>query len=221
MARKRAPAKAKSRALAPRRARFIDEYLVDQNATQAAIRAGYSPKVANREGSRLLSNADIRAAITERQQARSDRLQLNGDRILGEFSRIADSDLRNYVDWGPDGVRLKPSSELTEDQARAVMQVTEKRRTIPQRGEDAEPIVEVEVSFKLHPKVAALDSLAKAHGLFAKDAAAKQLDTLLEVMLLILRRYVAPERIERAINDFGTLVDDATRGETQLPAKVA
>ena len=51
----------------PKHQRFVAEYLKDLNATQAAIRAGYSPKTANRQGSRLLSNADIQAAIAKGQ----------------------------------------------------------------------------------------------------------------------------------------------------------
>lgn len=50
-------------AVTPRQQRFIDAYLVDPNATQAAIRAGYSAKTAKQIGSRLLTNVDVKAAI--------------------------------------------------------------------------------------------------------------------------------------------------------------
>lgn len=205
------------RGLTPRRARFVEEYLVDLNATRAAVRAGYSPGVADREGYRLLRNAEVAAAIQAARAVRSSALILDAQKVQMEWSRVGNSDMRDYIEWGPDGVKIKPSSELTDDQARAVMSVTEKRRTIPQRS--GEPIEEVEMSFKLHPKIAALDSLAKAHGLFdAKGGASKQLDMVLEVVLLLLRKYVPPERIERAVKDFGALLDDATKGEHAVPA---
>lgn len=68
--------------LTPRQERFVQEYLVDLNATQAAIRAGYSPKAANREGCRLLTNVDIQSAITVAKQARAARAELSQDWVL-------------------------------------------------------------------------------------------------------------------------------------------
>ena len=70
------------RLLTDKQRRFVEEYLIDLNATQAAIRAGYSAKTANREGSRLLSNVDIAAAISERQQAVSNKLELSAEWVL-------------------------------------------------------------------------------------------------------------------------------------------
>ncbi len=69
-------------ALTHKQRRFVDEYLVDLNATQAAIRAGYSTRTANREGARLLSNVDIAVAISEAQHTRSERTQVTAYRVL-------------------------------------------------------------------------------------------------------------------------------------------
>lgn len=63
--------------LNPRQARFVDEFLVDLNATQAAIRAGYSEKTAESQGSRLLSNAKIADAIQARQAAISQDTKID------------------------------------------------------------------------------------------------------------------------------------------------
>jgi phage terminase small subunit len=65
--------------MTPRQQRFVEEYLVDLNATQAAIRAGYSARTANEQGARLLANASVAAAIQAAQQARSDRMQITHD----------------------------------------------------------------------------------------------------------------------------------------------
>lgn len=69
-------------ALTPKQQRFVDEYLIDLNATQAAIRAGYAAKTANREGSRLLSNVDISHAIATKAANTAERLDLSAERVL-------------------------------------------------------------------------------------------------------------------------------------------
>lgn len=59
--------------LTDKQKRFVEEYLIDLNATQAAIRAGDAEKAANREGSRLLSNVDIQDEIQKAQNTRAER----------------------------------------------------------------------------------------------------------------------------------------------------
>lgn len=62
--------------LTPKQSRFVEEYLVDLNATQAAIRAGYSEKTAQEQSSRLLSNVIISDAVAAAQKARPERTQV-------------------------------------------------------------------------------------------------------------------------------------------------
>lgn len=68
--------------LTPKQQRFVDEYLIDLNATQAAIRAGYSEKTAKQMGSENLSKPDVAAAIAERQQVRAEAAELNEQWII-------------------------------------------------------------------------------------------------------------------------------------------
>lgn len=68
--------------LTPKQERFVAEYLIDLNATQAAIRAGYAVKTANREGSRLLSNVDIASAIAAKAGKTAEKLDLSAERVL-------------------------------------------------------------------------------------------------------------------------------------------
>ena len=68
-----------------RQLRFVDEYLIDLNATQAAIRAGYSEKTAQQIGSRLLSNVVIAAEIATRQSVRAEKLNITAEYILGRL----------------------------------------------------------------------------------------------------------------------------------------
>lgn len=67
---------------------FCYEYLIDLNATQAAIRAGYSPHTATKQGSRLLTYANVQKRISEFKSERTDRLQIDADWILQETRQI-------------------------------------------------------------------------------------------------------------------------------------
>lgn len=103
-----------------RQLRFIDEYLIDLNATQAAIRAGYSKKVANREGSRLLSKADIQAAIQAKKKHREKRTEITCDKVVSELAYIGFSDARKLFDSKG---RLKPITDWDDATAAAVASV--------------------------------------------------------------------------------------------------
>lgn len=68
--------------LTPKQQAFVAEYLIDLNATQAAIRAGYSEKTANEQGSRLLANVSVQAAIQEAMDKRSEKVEITQDYVL-------------------------------------------------------------------------------------------------------------------------------------------
>lgn len=103
-----------------RQSRFVAEYLIDLNATQAAIRAGYSKKTAKEIGSRLLTNVHVAAAVQSAKDQRVNRLEITQDRILKELARIALFDIRGL--YQPDG-KLKPIHELDDDTAAALVSV--------------------------------------------------------------------------------------------------
>ena len=69
--------------------RFVEEYLVDLNATQAALRAGYSEKTARSIGAENLSKPDIEKAIADALEARRLRTEITQDRVLEELAAIA------------------------------------------------------------------------------------------------------------------------------------
>ena len=83
--------------LEPRQQRFVDEYLLDLNATQAAIRAGYSEKTARQMGAENLSKPAIQAAIAQAQQERAERTGITADRALREAWNVATADARELV----------------------------------------------------------------------------------------------------------------------------
>lgn len=133
---------------------FVAEYLCDLNATQAAIRAGYSRPSARITASKLLTKANVQAALAEAFDARIERTEITADRVLQEYARLGLSDMRQFVSWGPDGVSWKHSEELDEGAAACVSEVSE---TISEGGRTRR--------FKLHSKTTALDALAKHVGL--------------------------------------------------------
>lgn len=87
-------------ALTDKQARFVEEYLIDLNATQAAIRAGYSEKTANEQGSRLLANVSIQVAIQEKQKAHSEATGLTVAGILNDLETLY-KEAREAKQFGP------------------------------------------------------------------------------------------------------------------------
>ena len=77
-----------------RRQRFVTEYLVDLNATQAAIRAGYSPRTAPQQGSRLLKNVDVQAAIAAKQTQQLAAVDVRVEDVLRDLQAIAHTELQ-------------------------------------------------------------------------------------------------------------------------------
>ena len=84
--------------LTEKQKRFVDEYLIDLNATQAAIRAGYSVKTADVQGSRMLGNVKVQQAIAEQMAERSKRTGVNQDRVVLELAKIAFVKMSDIVD---------------------------------------------------------------------------------------------------------------------------
>lgn len=84
--------------LTPKQRRFVDEYLIDLNATQAAIRAGYSPRTANRIGAENLSKLDIQKEIETRQKEREQRTEITQDYVLQKLKEITDQQASDAQD---------------------------------------------------------------------------------------------------------------------------
>ena len=88
-----------------KQARFCEEYMIDLNATQAAIRAGYSPKTAREQAPRLLANVSIQNRIAQLQAEQSRRTGVSADRVVRELAKIAFANASDLIDR-----RLHPSS---------------------------------------------------------------------------------------------------------------
>lgn len=105
--------------LTAKQKRFCDEYLIDLNATQAAIRAGYSSKTANEQGARLLANVSVQEAIAKATAERSKRTGISQDRVIQELARIAFVNPQNVIN--PKDASVK--ADATEDDLACIQSV--------------------------------------------------------------------------------------------------
>jgi len=145
---------------------FVKEYLIDLNATQAAIRAGYSEKTARQIATENLAKPDISAAIEEAMAKRSERTEITQDMVLRELAKIGFSNMQDYMKSTKDGDPYLDFSSLTRDQAAALTEVTiEDFRD--GRGEDIRDVRRVK--FKLADKRAALVDIGKHLGMFKDE----------------------------------------------------
>lgn len=150
-------------ALTPKQERFVAEYLIDLNATQAAIRAGYSAKTAGAVGHENLRKPEIAKAVQEAMKAREQRTEITQDRVLQELAKLGFANMHDYMRITPEGEPVADLSQLSRDQAAAITEFTVEDFT-DGRGEDARDVRRVK--FKLADKRAALVDIGKHLGMF-------------------------------------------------------
>lgn len=97
--------------LTAKQQRFCDEYLIDLNATQAAIRAGYSPNTACEQASRLLANVKVQEVIAVKMAIRSKRTGINQDRVLMEIAKMAFVNIDDVIDLNTAQVKETATKE--------------------------------------------------------------------------------------------------------------
>lgn len=150
-------------ALRPKQQRFVDEYLVDLNATRAAIRAGYSEKTAEQIGYQLLQKTSIAEAIQQAQKARAAKAGITADRVLEEVRRLALSDVRGLFD---ERGNLRPIRELSDEQAAAVASL----EVVIKNAQAGDGHTDTVHKIKVWDKPKALEMLMKYLGLFEEQA---------------------------------------------------
>ncbi len=136
--------------------RFVDEYLIDLNATQAAIRAGYKKtEYTDTNANKLLENTRIREAIDKAMAERSKRTGINQDRVIQELARIAFVNPQNVINAENGSVR----DDATEDDL-ACIQAVKVKTMSGDKGYSEEREV------RLNDKMKALELLGKHLGMF-------------------------------------------------------
>ena len=156
--------------LTAKQERFVDEYLVDLNATAAARRAGYSEKTAEVIGYENLRKPQIMAAIHERQQNLQGKLEITQEAVLQELASIAFANGTDFVTVTGAGLLcVKATSEVPKNKLPAIAGIK-----YSQLG----------IEIKLHDKVRALELLGKHLGVFATggSAAAAEENNIFEVI---------------------------------------
>ncbi|RKJ00405.1 terminase small subunit [bacterium D16-54] len=141
--------------LTEKQRRFVDEYLIDLNATQAAIRAGYSVKTAKDIGCQNLAKLNIQQAVSEQMAERSKRTGVNQDRIVLELAKIAFVNAADVID--SDDATIKAGA--TADDTAAIQSV--KVKVIPTKEGEG-----VEREIRLNDKLKALELLGKHLGMW-------------------------------------------------------
>ena len=175
--------------LSAKQRRFVEEYLVDLNASQAALRAGYSPHTAAKIGTHLMAKSSIAHAIQRAMDVRSKRTDITADRVLREIACLGYSNVMHYQVDGSNNLVLSP--DAPPEAMRAVSSIKRKTRIIPRRGEES--IVEHELEFRLWDKNTALTNLGKHLKLFTDR---------LEVVGPMV------EELKRMASEYGMSVED-------------
>lgn len=142
------------RQLSEQRQRFVDEYLIDLNGTQAAIRAGYSVKTAQEQSSRLLSNVMVQEAISKAMAERSKRTGINQDRVVLELAKMALVKMTDIVNS-----RGEIKASATDDDLACI-------ESIKYKESESDTGSSVEREVKIASKIKALELLGKHLGMW-------------------------------------------------------
>ena len=141
--------------LTEKQKRFVEEYLIDLNATQAAIRAGYSPNTAKEVGCQNLTKLNIANAIDKALADRSKRTGINQDRVVQELARIAFVNAADVIN--PEDASVLNSA--TKDDLACI-------QAIKVKSMDGDKGFSIEREVKLADKLKALELLGKHLGMF-------------------------------------------------------
>lgn len=139
----------------PKHELFAQEIAKGVPASQAYVNAGYAKNDSN--SSRLNGNDRVKARVQELLEASAEKAGVTIDRIVNELAKIGFANAADFFSWGPDGVRIKPSDDLTRDQMAVVAEVQETR---------AKAAGENTIKVKLSDKQAALEKLGRHLGMF-------------------------------------------------------
>jgi phage terminase small subunit len=180
--------------LDPKRRRFVEEFRISLNATEAALKAGYSRKTARQQGSRLLTFVDIQDALAEVQAEDAERCRVEADRIIGELATLAFVNMDDYMRIGQDGEPFVDLSATTRAQKAGLLAFKHKEYK-EGRGEDARDICEVEIRL-IPAKFNALIKLGEHIGLFRKDSGKVIDGDVIDIAKIEAREKMRIEKLE-------------------------
>lgn len=146
-----------------RREKFALRYDFHGIGKRAAEEAGYSPKTAESQASRLLRDAKVQAYLAGLSKRRQIRYESKKERVRLEIAKLGFSNLLHVASWGPQGLQVLSSDAIDPDHAAALESVSEEERTFTDKQGNLTVVRRLRV--KMHSKTKALDMLAREHGL--------------------------------------------------------
>jgi phage terminase small subunit len=152
----------RNRRLSEKEKAFIAEYLVDLNGSQAALRAGYSPKSVAKMAYLILKRPRVIDAISEAQSRRLANIDMRAEDVLSELSAIARGNVLHYMRIGPNGEPTVDLSGVDPARMGALSDILSENLS-ESRGDRKRDVRRMRI--RMHDKVAALDKLAKHFGL--------------------------------------------------------
>jgi phage terminase small subunit len=161
-----------------RRKLFVKEYLVDLNATQAAIRAGYSEKTAKQQAKNLMNMDAIQDAIQKEMHKREQRTDITADKVLNELAKLGFSEVTDFLQVTTERILVDRVPETDEpiSEIRQLVLLKDTDQIPPEKLAAISEIKQAKdgsISFKLHDKKGALDSIGKHLGMFVDKAQIK------------------------------------------------
>ena len=163
---KKKPAKTTISKLSYKQKRFVEEYIVDLNAKQAAIRAGYSVRTAEKQGWQMMQHAGIRTAIEKYQKNISKKTEITIENILQEYAKIAFTDLTEIIRFEKGLMSVEDFDKLDDKQKACIKKF--KCKTMERLNANGELVESDWVEIELHDKQHALDMLGKHLGMFVQ-----------------------------------------------------
>lgn len=159
-------------ALTDKQELFAKEYIVDLNATQAAIRAGYSEKTAKQMGCENLAKPDIQSYIQKLMEERSKRVEITADMVLREYAKLGFSNIADYLKVTTRERMVKydtPNGAVYEKEMMQSVDLYDTDEVDPIKMHAVAEIKQTKdgIALKLHDKKGALDSIAKHLGMFS------------------------------------------------------
>lgn len=158
---------------------FVNEYLIDLNATQAAIRAGYSAKTANVKAAQLLSKVNIQAEIQKKMAKREKRTEITQDRVLKELATIGFFQITDFMKVDKGQLVIKDTSDVDLENIPAISGIK-----ATQFGLD----------IRFHDKVKALELIGEHLGMWTgNNGNADSLERLDEILSEVKKNATKPE----------------------------
>lgn len=185
--------------LSPKQSKFCIEYVKDYNGRQAAIRAGYSPKTASEQASRLLTKVNVQKEIARRESRIENKVIISKDKILRELSKVGFSNVADHLTVDEYGcVQAVGLDQLPPGASSAIKKVKE-RRVIKSTPGGTDPILESTLEYELHDKINPLVQMGKELGMFREKHEINIDEKMMGVFVSILPESYAKEFKKRLL----------------------